>query len=70
MEKKRLEKVYWFTNMDMKKKRIKMNINEGNPGKKGLKNVSIKAHQPLLDARIYIIYKYHDKLIVANLFFF
>ena len=47
-----------------------MNINEGNPGKKGLKNVSIKAHQPLLDARIYIIYKYHDKLIVANLFFF
>ena len=37
--------------------------------KKGLKNISIKAHQPLLDARIYIIYKYHDKLIVANLFF-
>ena len=31
-----------------------MNINEGNPGKKGLKNVSIKAHQPLLDARKYI----------------
>jgi len=58
-------------NMDKEKKRIKKNIkNEGNPGKKGLKNCLHKSSStPLGRSNIYIIYKYHDKLIVAKLFF-